>query len=67
MALRALLDYTNRKRLRDVSSLSISVDAVALPGATRTLHVRNDNLARMQFIDVSTHTRRRDSVDADSP
>ncbi|CAB3251025.1 unnamed protein product [Arctia plantaginis] len=52
VALRALLEYTNRKRLRDVSSLSISVDAVALPGATRTLLVRNDNLAHMQFIDI---------------
>lgn len=53
IALRALIEYTNRKRLRDVSSLTVSVDAVALSGETRTLHVKNDNLAVMQFIDVS--------------
>ncbi|XP_047030679.1 CD109 antigen [Helicoverpa zea] len=52
IALRALIEYTNRKRLRDVSSLSVAVDAVALAGDTRTLHVRNDNLAVMQFVDI---------------
>ncbi|XP_035435862.2 CD109 antigen [Spodoptera frugiperda] len=52
IALRALIEYTNRKRLRDVSSLTVSVDAVALSGETRTLHVKNDNLAVMQFIDI---------------
>lgn len=55
VALRALIEYTNRKRLRDVSALTVSVDAVALAGATRTLHIHNDDLARMQFIDVSVH------------
>ncbi|XP_075980863.1 macroglobulin complement-related isoform X2 [Anticarsia gemmatalis] len=52
ISLRALIEYTNRKRLRDVSSLTVKVDAVALAGATRTLYVRNDNLAHMQFIDI---------------
>ncbi|XP_026496456.1 CD109 antigen [Vanessa tameamea] len=52
IALRALIEYTNRKRLRDVSSLHVSVDAVALHGDTRTLRVRNDNLATMQTIDI---------------
>lgn len=52
IALRALIDYTNRKRLRDVSALTVTVDAVALRGDTRTLHVDNDNLARMQSIDI---------------
>ncbi|KAI5634954.1 a-macroglobulin receptor domain-containing protein [Phthorimaea operculella] len=44
--------YTNRKRLRDVSGLTVTVDAVALKGATKTLHVENNNLAVMQSIDI---------------
>ncbi|CAK1584913.1 unnamed protein product [Parnassius mnemosyne] len=53
IALRALIEYTNRKRLRDVSALSVAVDAVALHGHTRTLTLRNDNLALMHSIEVS--------------
>ncbi|CAH0713091.1 unnamed protein product, partial [Brenthis ino] len=52
IALRALIEYTNRKRLRDVSSLHVSVEAVALRGGARSLRVRNDNLATMQTIDI---------------
>lgn len=52
IALRALIEYTNRKRLRDVSSLTVEVDAVALGGTTRTLHVDNANLAVMQSVQV---------------
>jgi CD109 antigen len=54
VALRALIEYTNRKRLRDVSGLTLTVDAVALNGSTRTLHVANDNLALVQSVDVCT-------------
>ncbi|XP_063540497.1 CD109 antigen [Cydia strobilella] len=52
VALRALIEYTNRKRLRDVSALTVTVDAVALQGASRVLHVENTNLAVMQYIDI---------------
>ncbi|CAK1584914.1 unnamed protein product [Parnassius mnemosyne] len=52
IALRALIEYTNRKRLRDVSALSVAVDAVALHGHTRTLTLRNDNLALMHSIEI---------------
>ncbi|XP_037873449.1 CD109 antigen [Bombyx mori] len=52
IALRALIEYTNRKRLRDVSSLTVEVDAVALGGTTRTLHVDNANLAVMQSVQI---------------
>ncbi|KAM3959264.1 macroglobulin complement-related [Aphomia sociella] len=51
IAMRALIEYTNRKRLRDVSSLAVTVDAVALRGS-RHLHIANDNLAIMQSIDI---------------
>lgn len=53
IALRALIEYTNRKRLRDVSSLAVSVEAVALSGEPRTLTVRNQDLATLQTVDVS--------------
>lgn len=52
IAMRALIEYTNRKRLRDVSSLAVTVDAVALRGGTRLLHVANDNLAIMQSVEI---------------
>ncbi|XP_068620051.1 CD109 antigen [Battus philenor] len=52
ISLRALIEYTNRKRLRDVSALSVSVDAVALHGNTRTLTLRNENLALMHTIEI---------------
>ncbi|VVC99102.1 unnamed protein product, partial [Leptidea sinapis] len=47
----ASTQYTNRKRLRDVSALTVTVDAVALNGSTKTLHVRNDELGIMQSVD----------------
>ncbi|XP_013162940.1 PREDICTED: CD109 antigen [Papilio xuthus] len=52
IALRALIEYTNRKRLRDVSALSVSVEAVALRGAARTLTLSNDHLAHMHTIQI---------------
>ncbi|XP_038211501.1 CD109 antigen [Zerene cesonia] len=52
IALRALIEYTNRKRLRDVSALSVSVEAVALNGSARALRVDNHNLAVMQSIEI---------------
>lgn len=55
ISLRALIEYTNRKRLRDVSALTVTVDAVALPDS-RTITLRNDNFALMQYIDVSRST-----------
>ncbi|KPJ10420.1 CD109 antigen [Papilio machaon] len=52
IALRALIEYTNRKRLRDVSALSVSVEAVALRGAARTITLSNDHLAHMHTIQI---------------
>ncbi|KAJ0173927.1 hypothetical protein K1T71_010073 [Dendrolimus kikuchii] len=52
VALRALIEYTNRKRLRDVSSLEVDVEAVALGGVRKKLRVDNTNLAIMQSIDI---------------
>ncbi|XP_060805697.1 CD109 antigen isoform X2 [Amyelois transitella] len=52
IATRALIEYTNRKRLRDVSALSVSVAAVALRGAARSLRLDNDRLATMHTVDI---------------
>ncbi|KAJ8681561.1 hypothetical protein QAD02_017353 [Eretmocerus hayati] len=51
-ALKALLDYTERSRIRDVSELTVSVEATSLPGQTKILTVNNKNLARLQTLEI---------------
>lgn len=51
-AMKALMEYTVRSRIRDVSSLTVTVEATALPGQTKTLTVNDKNLARLQTIEV---------------
>lgn len=51
-ALKALIEYTSAQRIRDVSSLSVIVEATALPGKTSILHVNEHNRANLQFIDI---------------
>lgn len=53
VALKALIEYTVRTRIRDVSQLSISVEATSLPGQTKTLSITDKNLAQLQTIEVS--------------
>lgn len=52
VALKALIEYTVRSRIRDVSQLAISVEATSLPGLTQTLYINDNNLAQLQSIDV---------------
>lgn len=52
MAMKALIEYTNRHRLRDVSYLTVSIEATALPGQVKYLHVKNNNLAQLQRIEI---------------
>lgn len=52
MAMKALIEYTVRSRLRDVSSLSVTVEATSLPGQTKIFHVNDDNIAVLQSIDI---------------
>lgn len=52
VALKALIEYTVRTRIRDVSQLSITVEATSLPGQSQTLHISDKNLAQLQSIDV---------------
>ncbi|EFN73645.1 CD109 antigen [Camponotus floridanus] len=51
-AIKALMEYTVRSRIRDVSSLTVSVEATALPGQTKTLTINDKNLARLQTIEI---------------
>ncbi|XP_075216528.1 macroglobulin complement-related [Lycorma delicatula] len=51
-AMKALIEYTNRARLRDVSSLTVSVEATALPGQTKVFTVNNKNIAQLQKIEI---------------
>ncbi|KAG8228773.1 hypothetical protein J437_LFUL007766 [Ladona fulva] len=52
IAMKALSEYTVRSRLRDVLSLTVTVEATALPGVIKTLHVTDNNLAQLQKIEI---------------
>lgn len=51
-ALKALIEYTVRTRIRDVSSLTISVEPSST-GKTNTFHIDDNNLAELQTMNVS--------------
>lgn len=53
VALKGLIEYTVRTRIRDVSQLSITVEATSLPGKTQTLYINDKNIAQLQSINVS--------------
>lgn len=55
IALKALIDYTQRTRIRDVSSLNLTIEATSLPGKVNTLSIADKNLAYLQSLDVSHH------------
>ncbi|PNF16401.1 hypothetical protein B7P43_G10516 [Cryptotermes secundus] len=52
VAMRALIEYTVRQRIRDVSSLSVTVEATSLQGHVRNLYVNERNLAQLQKIEI---------------
>lgn len=51
-AMKALIEYTSAQRIRDISSLSLSVEATALPGKKQILHVNDKNRAQLQHVDI---------------
>lgn len=51
-AMKALIEYTAAQRIRDVSSLSISVEATALQGLPEILHITDSNRVQLQSIDI---------------
>lgn len=54
--MKALMEYTNRDRTRDVFGLRIQIDATALNGESKVLYVDRYNLAQLQKIEVSAIT-----------
>jgi hypothetical protein len=54
--MKALIEYTVRQRIRDVSSLSVTVEATSLQGHVRNLYVNEKNLAQLQRIEVIKHS-----------
>ncbi|XP_021942065.1 uncharacterized protein LOC110841063, partial [Zootermopsis nevadensis] len=52
VAMKALVEYTVRQRIRDVSSLSVTVEATSLQGHVRNLYVNEKNLAQLQRIEI---------------
>ena len=51
-AMKALMEYTVRSRIRDVSSLSVNIEFSSVINKTETLTVNHKNLARLQTIEV---------------
>lgn len=54
IAMKALIEYTNRNRLRDVFTLTVTIEATALSGKTKILKVNSKNIAQLQKIEVRT-------------
>lgn len=54
VALKALIEYTVRTRIRDVSQLSISVEPSST-SKTHTFHINDQNLAELQTLNVNIH------------
>ena len=52
VAMRALIEYTIKSRIRDVTNLTVNIEAVALADKITPIHVHTDNLARPQRVHV---------------
>ncbi|XP_067001675.2 CD109 antigen [Anabrus simplex] len=52
VAMKALIEYTIRSKIRDVSSLTVIVEPTALKEPVRPLHVTNKNIAQLQKIEI---------------
>uniref|UniRef100_A0A336LJG8 TEP1-F n=1 Tax=Culicoides sonorensis TaxID=179676 RepID=A0A336LJG8_CULSO len=52
VAMKALIEYTQRTRIRDVSTLSVTIEATSLPGETKLLEINDKNLAQLQSIEI---------------
>ena len=52
-AFKALMEYTKNTRIRDVSSLTVTVEIAAHQALSKVLHITKENIARLQTIEVS--------------
>ena len=50
VALKALIEFTVHSRIREVSSLSLTLEATSLPGKWQELKIQENNLGRLQSI-----------------
>lgn len=51
-AMKALIEYTSAQRIRDISGLSVSIEATSLPGKTQVMYVNDKNRALLQYVDI---------------
>ncbi|KAK0087516.1 hypothetical protein PV326_005160 [Microctonus aethiopoides] len=51
-AMKALMEYTVRSRIRDVSHLKVVIEPTALAGQTKTFHINNKNIAKLQTLEI---------------
>ncbi|KAL3286714.1 hypothetical protein HHI36_001209 [Cryptolaemus montrouzieri] len=57
-AMKALIEYTSAQRIRDISSLSVQVEATAFPrkanrtSSAKIMYVNDKNRAKLQYIDI---------------
>ncbi|XP_018299760.1 LOW QUALITY PROTEIN: CD109 antigen [Mycetomoellerius zeteki] len=51
-AMKALMEYTVRSRIRDVSSLTVDIEFSSVINKTETLTVNHKNLAKLQTIEI---------------
>ena len=52
IATQALIEYTVRHRIREVTSLTVEVEATSNPQLKRTMYITEQNLAEPQFMDI---------------
>lgn len=53
MAMQALTEFSVQSRSRDVTDITVTVEAPSTPGFTRQLHIGRDNLSKLQTLSVS--------------
>ncbi|KPM04684.1 LDL, Prenyltransferase and alpha-2-macroglobulin domain-containing protein [Sarcoptes scabiei] len=52
VALQALIDYSNKDRLRDVTDITITIEAPASHNFSSMLHISEENISKMQSVNI---------------
>ena len=52
VAMEALTEYAYRARLRDITDMSVLVEASASPASHQLVRIRSDNLAQINSLEV---------------
>jgi hypothetical protein len=50
--MKALKEYTDSSKIRNVSNIDITVEATSLPGESKRLSIKGNNRAKLQTINV---------------